>query len=71
MQRGNLIIAKDYLGACLSSEWNFNGIGDLNPGQAYQLKVINADVLQYLSNDDSYRMSAIEVIENKCLTLIK
>ena len=61
---GNLIIAKDYLGAAYLPEWNFNGIGDLNPGQAYQLKVNNADVLQYLSNDDSYRMSAIEVTEN-------
>ena len=61
---GNLIIAKDYLGAAYLPEWNFNGIGDLNPGQAYQIKVNNADVLQYLSNDDSYRMSAIEVTEN-------
>ena len=61
---GNLIIAKDYLGAAYLPEWNFNGIGDLNPGQAYQLKVNNADVLQYLSNDDSYRMSATEVTEN-------
>ena len=61
---GNLIIAKDYLGAAYLPEWNFNGIGDLNPGQAYQLKVNNADVLQYLSNDDSYRMSAMEVTEN-------
>ena len=61
---GNLIIAKDYLGAAYLPEWNFNGIGDLNPGQAYQVKVNNADVLQYLSNDDSYRMSAIEVTEN-------
>ena len=61
---GNLIIAKDYLGAAYLPEWNFNGIGDLNPGQAYQVKVNNADVLQYLSNDDSYRMSSTEVIEN-------
>ena len=61
---GNLIIAKDFLGAAYLPEWNFNGIGDLNPGQAYQIKVNNADVLQYLSNDDSYRMSAVEVTEN-------
>ena len=61
---GNLIIAKDYLGAAYLPEWNFNGIGDLNPGQGYQVKVNNADVLQYLSNDDSYRMSAMEVTQN-------
>ena len=61
---GNLIIAKDYNGAAYLPEWNFNGIGDMFPGQGYQLKTNNADVLQYLSNDDSYRMSATEVTEN-------
>ena len=61
---GNLIIAKDYLGAAYLPEWNFNGIGDLNPGQAYQIKVNNADVLQYNSNADDYRLSSSEVIDN-------
>ena len=56
---GNLIIAKDYLGAAYLPEWNFNGIGDLNPGQAYQIKVNNADVLQYNSNADDYRLSSL------------
>jgi hypothetical protein len=51
---GNLIIAKDFNGAAYLPEWNFNGIGDLVPGQGYQLKTYEADVLQYLSNDDSY-----------------
>ena len=32
-----LIIAKDYNGAYLP-EWAFNGIGDMVPGQGYQLK---------------------------------
>ena len=61
---GNLVIAKDYLGNAYLPEWNFNGIGDMEPGQAYQLKINNEDVLQYLSNDDSYRMSVTEVTEN-------
>ena len=61
---GNLIIAKDYLGSAYLPEWNFNGIGNMVAGQAYQLKINNEDVLQYLSNDDSYRMSATEVTEN-------
>ena len=61
---GNLVIAKDYSGNAYLPEWNFNGIGDMFPGQGYQLKTNNADVLQYLSNDDSYRMSATEVTEN-------
>ena len=51
---GNLIIAKDFNGAVYLPEWDFNGIGDLVPGQGYQLKTYEADVLQYLSNDDSY-----------------
>ena len=61
---GNLIIAKDYLGQAYLPEWNFNGIGDMNPGEGYQLKTINADVLQYLPNNQSYRMSTLEVTEN-------
>ena len=61
---GNLVIAKDYQGLAYLPEFNFNGIGDMLPGQGYQIKVYNADVLQYLSNDDSYRMSAMEVTEN-------
>jgi len=61
---GNLIIAKDYNGAAYLPEWNFNGIGDMYPGQGYQLKTSNADVLVFNSNDDSYRMSAVEVTEN-------
>ena len=61
---GNLIIAKDYNGSAYLPEWDFNGIGDMVPGQAYQLKINNADVLQYLSNDESYRLSSVEVTEN-------
>jgi len=61
---GNLIIAKDYLGSAYLPEWSFNGIGDLNPGQAYQIKVLNPDVLQYNSNNDDYRLSSSVVIDN-------
>ena len=61
---GNLVIAKDYLGLAYLPEWNFNAIGDMQPTQGYQLKVSDADILLYLSNDNSYRMSAIEVTEN-------
>jgi len=61
---GNLIIAKDYFGAAYLPEWDFNGIGDMLPGQGYQMKTFNADVLQYLSNDASYRLSSVELTEN-------
>jgi hypothetical protein len=60
----DVIIAKDYLGAAYLPEFNFNGIGDMEPGIGYQVKTAQAVTLQYLSNDDSYRMSATEVTEN-------
>ena len=34
------------------------------PGQGYQLKVNNADVLHYLSNDQEYRVGLLDVTEN-------
>ena len=61
----NLVIAKDFLGNAYLPDWNFNAIGDMVPGQAYQLKINNADTLQYLSNDASYRFSSLTVTENK------
>jgi hypothetical protein len=51
---GNLIIAKDYFGNAYLPEYSFNGIGDFEPGRGYQIKVSQADVLQFLSNDNSY-----------------
>jgi len=61
---GNLVIAKDYNGQAYLPEWDFNGIGDMLPGQGYQLKINNDDVLTYLSNDESYRMLTAEVTNN-------
>ena len=51
---GNLVIAKDYAGNAYLPAWNYNGIGDMVPGQGYQLKTNGAAVLTYLSNDESY-----------------
>ena len=51
---GNLVIAKNYIGSAFIPEFNFNGIGDLEPGQGYQLKTNEADVLHFLSNESSY-----------------
>ena len=61
---GNLVIAKDYNGQAYLPEWDFNGIGDMKPGEGYQLKINNDDVLTYLSNDDSYRLVTTEVTNN-------
>ena len=51
---GNLIIVKDSTGKIYLPEWDYNGIGDMKPGDGYQLKVLNNGTLTYLSNDESY-----------------
>ena len=60
----NLVIAKDFQGSAYLPEYNFNGIGDMFPGQGYQLKLNEADVLTYLSNEESYRFASVEVTSN-------
>ena len=37
---GNFVIAKDYFGNAFLPQYDFNGIGDMLPGQGYQLKYI-------------------------------
>jgi len=51
---GNLIVVKDSQGLAYLPDWNFNGIGNLYPGKAYQVKTNNEDFLNYLSNSESY-----------------
>lgn len=43
----NLIIVKDVFGHAYLPDWDFNGIGDMNPGQGYLVKVFEEDILQY------------------------
>lgn len=50
----NIIIVKDELGNVYYPEWGFNNIGLMYPGEGYHIKMSNADVLQYLSNEDTY-----------------
>ena len=50
----NLVIVKDYTGNVFLPDWDFNSIGNLEPGKGYQLKVNNASTLQYLANDLDY-----------------
>ena len=46
-ENNNLVIAKDYIGNAFLPEWEFNGIGDLETGKGYQLKVNSSSILQY------------------------
>lgn len=40
-------IVKDYMGNAYIPEWYFNGIGEMMPGNGYQVKTFEAAVLQY------------------------
>ena len=42
-----LVIVKDYLGMAYLLEWNYNGIGDIILGHAYQVKVNQEIVLEF------------------------
>ena len=58
-----LVIVKDNSGMAYLPEYGFNGIGDMVAGQAYQIKVLTAQQLQYLANNQSYRLE-MTVVEN-------
>ena len=46
-ENNNLVIAKDYIGNAFLPEWGFNGIGNMESGKGYQLKVNSISTLQY------------------------
>jgi hypothetical protein len=50
LAEGNLIIVKDNFGNVYIPEYGINTIGNLIPGQGYQIYVLNADVLIYSGN---------------------
>ncbi len=57
-------IAKDYLGSAFLPVWNFNGIGDLEPGKAYQVKTTVASTLNFNANDTEYRTTNLKHTSN-------
>nr|MCS5663219.1 hypothetical protein [Flavobacteriales bacterium] len=64
VDQDNLVIAKNSLGSAYLPDWNFNGIGEMLPGEGYQIKTNTPGTLHYLSNDAYYRISSLEVTEN-------
>lgn len=54
IETDNLLIAKDYLGAVILPKWGFNGIGDLEAGKGYQIKVRENSLLHFLPNELNY-----------------
>ena len=47
VELGFITIIKDYFGNAYLPEWGYNGIGDMNPGQGYQIKTNGDCILQY------------------------
>ena len=47
VELGFITIIKDYYGDAYLPEWGYNGIGDMYPGQGYQIKTNGDCILQY------------------------
>ena len=54
IQCNNLVMAKDELGAVLIPSMNYNGIGNMEPGKGYQIKVQENTLLHFLPNNTTY-----------------
>ena len=52
--QNNLVIAKNGNGDAYLPQWEFNGIGTMKPGEAYQIKTNTAATFLYNSNNSSY-----------------
>jgi len=61
----NIVMAKNYLGMVYMPEFNYNGIGDMVPGEGYQIKLNEPDTLVYLANNMEYRMSSMPIVDTK------
>lgn len=59
-----LVIVKDNSGMAYLPEYGFNGIGNMVAGQAYQIKVLEAQQLQYLPNNEIYRLETTAIENN-------
>ena len=59
-----LVIVKDNIGMAYLPEYGFNGIGNMVSGQAYQIKVLLEQQLQYLANNQSYKLEMTAVENN-------
>ena len=60
-----LVIVKNGVGAAYLPDWEFNGIGEMIPGQGYQVKMSADREFIYLSNDAQYRIQSKQTIENQ------
>jgi len=61
----DVVIVKNGAGMAYLPDWDFNGIGEMTAGQAYQVKM-NADrELLYNANDTEYRIDNSAIVNNQ------
>lgn len=58
----NLIILKDYEGMAYFPDLNFNGIGNMQPGQGYKLKSNTTGTINYPADDQANRPLTYEPV---------
>ena len=49
-----IVLVKDVMGNAYIPQFDFNGIGDLEYGKGYLVKMTSDQTLNYLSNDQEY-----------------
>jgi PKD repeat protein len=63
-----IVIAKNYLGYIYWPTYNLNSIGNMNPGEGYQIKLENAVQFSYPANTSSFSKSDVNVKNPKHFT---
>ena len=63
----DVVIVKNGAGLAYLPEWDFNGIGNIEPGEGYQAKMNTTQILNYLSNDQEYRLADVSMVNNSSL----
>jgi hypothetical protein len=64
----DVVIVKNGEGLAYLPEWGFNGIGNIEPGQGYQAKMNATQILNYLPNDQEYRLAVVSMVNNSSLS---
>ena len=59
-----IVIVKNVEGSVYLPEWGFNGIGNLEKGNGYQAKLLSDQILEYIPNDESYRLTSSKITNN-------
>ena len=61
----DVVIVKNGVGMAYLPDWEFNGIGEMTAGQAYQVKMNTERELLYNANDTEYRIENSAIVNNQ------